>query len=908
MIKFSGFFSWFSLFFILLFMCSNSLSARQVTMDIPTVKQKMNLSKLPFIENQGQIQQPDILYYTDTFKGRGLVEQQGRILYNSGSRTLVEIPNTTLAARVKGQDKSLAQINYLIGSDPKKHKKNIPAFNELDFGTVWPDISLRIQARAGAIEKFFHVAPHADPSAISMEFDNALSVNITPEGQLVVNTASGPVKFTRPRAFQHIDGNIHDVETAYMLLPGENSCRYGFVVGAYDKGHELVIDPLLAGTYFGGDNRDKGYDIALNSLGDVYITGYTRSESLPSTGGAFQTDLVHNPEDNHRYDAFVAKFTSDLSLLTACTYFGGSKKDVAVAMTIDSNDRVWIAGETNSCADFPTTSTAFEQSDPEFGWCDAGFVAKFSGGNLGYLESSTLITAGNHDVFITSIDIDSNLKPYIAGFTESDEFPVTARAYQTEKHDGYDPDGFVAKLEWDLSAVTAATYLAGSKWDTVTAIDVKADGVYVAGHTDSADFITCAEGAGGATQGQLEGFVAKLNTDLTWMMTSRFLGGSDNDDIQDLVVEGDNVFVTGRTESSNFPVTQGAYNIVFPEAALNRTKRALFISALSNTDLTLKNSTFLGVVYYKGGIDILTDESGTIYIAGITSDENFPTTPGAFDESGADDLSIFISKMDTSLKNLAASTLLGDSNTMYLEGMARNKKGEIFVQANTFFDERFPVTDTAWKKGNSEDDFDVVIARLDEALSTTIQYPKADLSTGHLDFGLFLPGGTSELRTITISNSGDGDLVLPDTGITQSSDQFIIEDDLCSGHTIQPGETCSFGVRFTPKSIGIKTATAKINSSAGPLSLTLSGEGRLLGDLDKSGQVDLVDMVLSLKPLAAKRISKQTADEDITGDPRDPFDGYQLFFNHDHIEISFERLFRSPGIHPSLYPQGASHA
>jgi hypothetical protein len=840
----------------------------QMPMDTHTVKQKIHSARLPFIENLGQIKQPGILYYADTLKGRVLVDHHGRIHYDSGIRSLIEIPNAILPARVKGKDRSQAQINYLIGSDPEKHKKDIPAFNQLDFGAVWPGISVRLQARVGNIEKIFHVAPHTDPSAISLGFENALSVTITPEGQLVVNTAAGPVTFTRPRAFQDIDGKIRDVETAYMLIPGKDNCQYGFVVGAYDKDHELVIDPLLAGTYFGGDDRDVGSDIALNSIGDVYITGSTRSESLPSTGGAFQTTFLSDPDDERTTDAFVAKFTSDLSQLKACTYFGGSRDDEAVALSIDSSDRIWIAGITQSCIDFPTTSTAFEKSDPELGWCDAGFVAKFSGGNLGYLEASTLVTGGSRidDVEITDIDVDSNLKPYITGVTGSYSFPVTAGAYQTEKHDGFDDDGFVAKLEWNLSAVTAATYLVGSGWDDVTAIDVTPDGVYVAGFTPSADFITCADGAGGALKGDQDAFVARLNTDLTWMITSRFLGGSEYEKISDLLVDGNRIYVAGYTKSQDFPVTQGAYSTVFPEYGLKSYGDGIFISALSNTGLTLKNSTFLGGG--GGKTSLLTDGSGMIYIAGTTGDDDFPTTPGAFNETTIGTDGIFISKMDIALTNLAASTFLGGRGIdASLKGMTRDKKGNIYILGNTP-DENFPVTDTAWKKQYTGDNQDIVIARLNSGLSALEQYPEASLSRGHVDFGQVSPASQSRVSNITINNSGDGELVFPDTGITQTGDQFIIENDLCSDQTIQPGGTCSFGVRFTPGSIGIKTSTVKITSSAGPLSLTLSGEGRLLGDLDKSGQVNLLDLALSLKPLAAKNIDVRTASEDITGDGR----------------------------------------
>src|SRR3990172_8642505 len=141
-----------------------------------------------------------------------------------------------------------------------------------------------------------------------------LSVN--EHGELEVETEFGPVKFTKPIAYQEINGKRVDVSVEYRVESseaenksskhktcnsklmstnpkssiqnlsstsiGDHKLEYGFKVASYDKSHDLIIDPLLASTFFGGNGDDYGYSITIDSDGNIYLTGQTTSPTFPT--------------------------------------------------------------------------------------------------------------------------------------------------------------------------------------------------------------------------------------------------------------------------------------------------------------------------------------------------------------------------------------------------------------------------------------------------------------------------------------------------------------------------------------------------------------------------------------------------------------------------------------------------
>jgi hypothetical protein len=202
-----------------------------------------------------------------------------------------------------------------------------------------------------------------------------LSVN--EHSELVAETALGHVKFTKPIAYQEIDDKRVYVECGYVIAKDESKTTdftdytdikgtnsefqittthtlqlatvnskletdtdnghdqrpiYGFKLAAYDKTKELIIDPLLASTYLGGNGTESGQSLAIDTGGNVYVTGWTFSSDFPTTPGAYYTSF------NGSSGCFISKLDSNLSAnISGVTGTLSADKTV-----VDVNDLVTI--------------------------------------------------------------------------------------------------------------------------------------------------------------------------------------------------------------------------------------------------------------------------------------------------------------------------------------------------------------------------------------------------------------------------------------------------------------------------------------------------------------------------------------------------------------------------------------
>ena len=201
----------------------------------------------------------------------------------------------------------------------------------------------------------------------------------------------------------------------------------------------------------GGSDNDSGGSIAVDSSGNIFVTGDTSSSDFSTTTGAYNTS--YNGGD---HDAFISKLNSSLTTLLASTYLGGSDNDYIGSLAIDSGGNIYVTGYTGS-SNFPTTASAYDTS---YNYYDA-FVSKLNG-NLTSLLASTYLGGSSGDSG-RSIAIDSSGNIYVAGWTYSSDFPTTTGAYNTS-YSGGSLDIFVSKFDSNLS-VSPTTATSGSATD-----------------------------------------------------------------------------------------------------------------------------------------------------------------------------------------------------------------------------------------------------------------------------------------------------------------------------------------------------------------------------------------------------------------------------------------------------------
>ena len=604
--------------------------------------QKLKGLRIPFIMNQGQMDR-QVRFYAKTFSGTVYITDQGRTVYelptnkdqkNQGWVLIEEALDSLPMKEIQGEKESETQVSFFMGNDPAKWKKGLATYETVNLGEIYKGIGLKLRAYGGRVEKLYNISPGREPKEIRIKVHGAEALKVNDQGELEARTGNGPVVFSRPKAFQQEGSHQEAVEVAYVV----DRDIYGFKVGSYDNTRELIIDPLIQSTYLGGNKWDVANSIAVSG-GNVYVTGWTYSSNFPVTAGVVQPGSGGYP------DAFVSLLTADLKHLVQSTYLGGSGEDRANSMAI-SGGNVYVTGWTDSI-NFPNTSGG---AQPGFGGGVGGpndaFVSCLSG-NLKQLIQSTYLGGSDNDWGFSIAVSGGNV--FVAGATESSNFPKTSGGAQPG-HGGGSEDAFVSLLSTDLKQLVQSTYLGGSgDLEQALSMAISGGNVYVAGYTDSSNFPGTAGGAQPGLRSSTDAFVSLLSTDLTQLIQSTYLGGTSGDQANSIAISGGNVYVAGKTSSTNFPGTSGG-----AQSAKDVSADA-FVSLLTADLKHISQSTYLG----GNGDDYaysMAISEGNVYVAGQTDSTNFPHTSGGFqpESGGGVNPDAFVALLSADLKKVPA--------------------------------------------------------------------------------------------------------------------------------------------------------------------------------------------------------------------------------------------------------------
>jgi hypothetical protein len=599
-------------------------------------------------------------------------------------------PNPSVS--IKARKEEPGTINFFIGNDPANWQTNLHSYAEVAYLDLWPGIDMVFRNTSGVLKYEFIIQPGADPNNIRLTYDGADNLSLDDDSNLLIRTPMGILTEQRPVSYQPDGEQQLPISTDFTFeRQADGALIFGFHIGTdYDLHSPLVIDPgLLYSTYLGGrSDFDDGFGIAVDTSGNIYATGYTRSADFPTTPGAFQTTL------SGIANAFITKLNLTGALVYS-TCLGGSSFDQGYGIAVDTSGSAYVTGLTGS-ADFPTTPGAFQTSF-KGGFVDA-FITKLNsagsalvystylGGSDAYGNGIAVDTSGNayitgeagafafpttpdafqtaanglSDAIVTKLNpagsalvystylggsgnldsgaditVDTSGNAYITGFTQSTDFPTTPGAFQTTSNGG---GAFVTKLNPTGSALVYSTYLGSNNFDIGSGIAVDTSGsAYITG-TGAVGFPTT-PGAFQTTLKDGGAFVTKLNPTGSALVYSTYLGGGSGNGIT--VDTSGNAYVTGRTASTDFPTTLEAF-----QTSLKGSFDA-FVTKLNPTGSALLYSTYFGGSDLDDGVDIAADTSGNAYITGVTQSTDFPTTPGAIQTTLNDQRSAFIAKLQT---------------------------------------------------------------------------------------------------------------------------------------------------------------------------------------------------------------------------------------------------------------------
>jgi beta-propeller repeat-containing protein/centrosomal CEP192-like protein len=725
----------------------------------------------------------------------------------------LEVLGRNLASEVSGLDELPGKGNYFIGNDPDKWRTNVPRYARVRCADVYPGIGLIYYGKQRQLEYDFVIAPGASPKVIRLGIGGAKKIEINAQGDLVLRAGKDRVVLHKPVAYQEtrLDGlratvggvSKQFIDARYVLKSGN---RIGFEVAAYDPAKPLVIDPVLSySTYLGGSDADSAYGIAVDSSGNAYVTGSTLSANFPTA-----TPLQSASGGDS--DAFVAKLNAAGSALVYATYLGGSGFDKGTGIAVDASGNAYVTGYTTS-VNFPTMK-AFQTT---YGGNTDAFVTKLDPAGSALVYSSYF--GGSEADFGQGIALDSSGNAFLTGSTQSTNFP-TASPLQSSLDKGScttppcPSDAFVAKLKADGSALVYSTYLGGSGADSSQGIAVDASGnAYVTGYTLSTNFPTAspfqASNGGGS-----DAFVAKLNPAGSALLYSTYLGGSGLDRGFAIAIDSSgNAYVTGDTDSTNFPVTAGVLQ------GINSGNGDAFVAKLNPAGSALVYSTFLGGSDVEQGTGIAVDGAGNAHVIGFTKSSNFPVAD-SFQPTFGGVFDAFVSKLNVGGTALLYSTYLGGNAADFGQAIALDSSGNAYVAGSTASPNFPPVAGAVQATfGGSSDAFVAKIIAADA--------PGLAVSPQQIAFGNEGTGVSTAAQSVTLTSVGS--LPLSITGITVSANfTLVAAGTTCSTSTsLAPGASCIINVAFSPTALGALTGSVTIadNAAGSPHHVALTGTG-----------------------------------------------------------------------------------
>jgi hypothetical protein len=564
-----------------------------------------------------------------------------------------------------GVGRQPGETNYLVG-DASEWVRGIPSYKRVRYEDVYPGIDLSYYGSGRQLEFAYGLAPGADPTDISIAFTGVRKLALDKSGDLILHTQSGPVRQRALRAFQ----GGHLVPSAYTLIGPR---RVGFSLGDYDRDEPLVIDPVLEySTYLGGSGWDMGYDIAVDATGSAYVTGDTGSPDFPVTPGAFQSGLR-----GAYSSAYVAKLNPAGTALVYSTYLGGtSGNTLASGIAVDGAGRAFVTGYVGGLG-FPTTPGAFETELS--GGFDA-YVTKLTANGSGLVYSTFL--GGDFDDFGWDIALDPNGNAVVTGEVHTavpdPDFPIQ-NAFQPV-FGGGGQDAFVTKLNAAGSGLVYSSYLGGgavdlnstADWGFGVAVD-SSGAAYVTGYTFSFDFPTT-PGAFDRSVYGLDGFVTKVAPAGAQTYSTVF-GGTRRDYGWDIAVDGGgNAYVTGETESPDFPTTPGAFD--------RSGQFDAYVLKLNPAGSALVYSTLLGG---DAGVDRaygIAVSGGRANVTGFTESADFPTVE-AFQPAFGGWRDAFVARLNPTGTALDYSSYLGGNTFDEARGIAVDGAGAAYLTGQT---------------------------------------------------------------------------------------------------------------------------------------------------------------------------------------------------------------------------------
>ena len=510
------------------------------------------------------------------------------------------------------------RYNYFLGNDPSKWGRDCREAKGFRYQNFYSGIHLHVYQNDFFMKYDWEVQGGASPAQIQWTYEGIDDVRIE-DGRLIVRTALGEIVEQIPIAYQMIPmegeaaGNNPPWKVRVDCAFVKNGNTISFRVGKYNPRYALIIDPeLIFSSYSGSFDDNFGFTATYDSQGNLISGSSAFGQGYPTTLGAYQT--VWGGGDGQGSlagtDMAISKYDASGTFLQWSTFLGGANDDLPHSLISNSNDELIVLGTTSS-VNFPVTAGAFDNL--------------YNGGD--------------------------NFAPFGIGVQYVNGSDI-----------------IVAKLNVNGNTLVASTFVGGSGNDGVnTAVGLKFnyadefrgevdldanDNVYVVSSTYSTNFPTV-----NAFQSSLGGLqdacVFQLSSDLSQMIWSTYLGGSDDDSGFSLAEDNaGNVFVCGGTQSVDFPLAGNGFGQVF-----NGGNSDGWIAKLNPSGTSLLTSTYFGSNVFDQLYFIETDNVDDVFVYGQTRAANSTfVVNAAFSQPNS---GMLVTKFPNDLSSIVWSTVFG---------------------------------------------------------------------------------------------------------------------------------------------------------------------------------------------------------------------------------------------------------
>lgn len=620
---------------------------------------------LCFTENKGQWDNK--ILYRSKFSGGTLYMERGGMTYDFydkktrhsyhlgglGSTSDPKLKAHSIKVEFEGSNPSFVKEhedqgdfyeNFYIGNDRTKWRSFVHNYHKIWYRNIYNNIDYEAITSIRGIKYNFYVKPGANPEQIKLKYKGAKKIKLV-NGELMIITSIDSIVEKKPYAYQRINDKIVEVPCKYRLR--DNTVSFDFPKG-YNANYELVIDPILVFAAQSGSLADNfGMTATYDNNGNLYSGGTVFDIGYPTTTGAYDISFAGPPAFGNT-DVVVTKYNATGTTLLFSTYLGGTGSEIATSLIVDQNNNVFLYGATGS-NNFPTTVGAYDQT--------------FNGGNyLFFMFNGTEFTNGT-DIFVSKFNPTGTAllgSTYVGGSDNDGVNYTNALITYTVAYSGtYTPGGSTStspcvatggNFTLNEHKADSLQYNYGDQYRGEIQLD-KTGNVYIASSSRSSDF-PIVGGFDNALGGKQDAVVLKFNPNLTNVVWSSYLGGSQNDAGYSLIVT-DSLFtyVTGGTFSTDFPTVAGCHNTTY-----NGGKADGYIAKINPAGNAIVKATYIGTNDYDQSYFITSRKNSTdVYVYGQSAG-NMPVTSGVFSVPNAHQ---FITRLDAQLSSINMSTTFG---------------------------------------------------------------------------------------------------------------------------------------------------------------------------------------------------------------------------------------------------------